>query len=282
VGNGPRNGIDEQARQSVLDAAAVLQLQRSRVARVLAQRETDGSGVASSREQVDGEVVAAGFDAIDAWMGEAVLSWHELLSVKPALTVPQLRATVPLNRERIDAGLKMISLYDHDGTEREAREILAHEERGSYLFGFASVQMKLVDRSFVLLQGPTVDGQLSVMQVSDPAVMAAAWGYWHAVVASSYRAGQQPGPVPQSDRVVARGAEPDDPDALELSSRQWRVVTLLATDTRDEAIADALGVSVRTVRADVADILGKLGVRTRFAAGMRLGYATAARRHLQA
>jgi DNA-binding CsgD family transcriptional regulator len=277
VGNGPRNGIDEQARQSVLDAAAVLQLQRSRVARVVEQ-QTSGRRPdtrATTDEGVDVEVVGAGYDAIDAWLHESIPTWRELLSVRPTATLPQLRVSVPFNRRVVADGLKMISLFDHDGTEREARDFLAREEQGSYLFGFASVQVKIVDRRFVLLQGPSVDGQLSVMRVRDPVVMEAAWRYWHAVVASSYQASEPSGLVRPADRdATSRGSH--TPEGIELSSRQWRVVTLLATDTRDEAIAEALGVSVRTVRADIADLLDKLGVRTRFAAGLRLGYATAA------
>lgn len=268
VGHGPRNSIDEQARQNVLDAAALLQLQRSRVARAL-ERELSGRRTATGAfagDSVEADVVGAGYDAIDAWMSESILSWRELLSVKPAATLPQLRVSVPFNRQLVTDGLKMISLFDHDGTEREAREFLSGEVKGSYLLGFASVQMKLVDRAFVLLQGPPVDGQLSVMRVRDRTVMEAAWRYWHAVVASSYQASDQ---LDQVRQDAASGS-------FELTDRQWRVVTLLATDTRDEAIADALGVSVRTVRADIADLLDKLGVRTRFAAGLRLGYASAA------
>jgi DNA-binding NarL/FixJ family response regulator len=111
------------------------------------------------------------------------------------------------------------------------------------------------------------------MRVRDPAVMEGAWRYWHAVVGSSYRANglTRPAPADGTDDKPGGTLEPAGP---ELSSRQWRIVTLLATDTRDDAIAETLGVSVRTVRADIADLLDQLGVRTRFAAGLRLGYAT--------
>ena len=55
-----------------------------------------------------------------------------------------------------------------------------------------------------------------------------------------------------------------------LTSRQQQVVALLLSDLADEAVAASLGVSVRTVRSDVAAILAALGVKSRFAAGARL------------
>ena len=45
---------------------------------------------------------------------------------------------------------------------------------------------------------------------------------------------------------------------------------MLTVDTRDDAIAEALEVSVRTVRSDIADLMDALGVRSRFAAGARV------------
>ena len=81
------------------------------------------------------------------------------------------------------------------------------------------------------------------------------------------------------DAVNRRGPfdvphEPDPPDGVstlgDLTPRQRQVVALMATGTGDEAIAASLGVSVRTVRSDIAALLDVLGVKTRFAAGVRL------------
>jgi hypothetical protein len=47
----------------------------------------------------------------------------------------------------------MVSLFDHDGCAPEARLLVASEQEGSYLFGVGPVQMKIVDRRYVLLQG---------------------------------------------------------------------------------------------------------------------------------
>jgi DNA-binding NarL/FixJ family response regulator len=47
-----------------------------------------------------------------------------------------------------------------------------------------------------------------------------------------------------------------------------RTLELLALGGKDEAVARHLGVSLRTVRRRVADLLEELGATTRFQAGM--------------
>lgn len=59
---------------------------------------------------------------------------------------------------------------------------------------------------------------------------------------------------------VATGAAQNPDDAL---------LQLLADGLQDEAVAEKLGVSVRTVRRRVADLLEELGARTRFQAGVQ-------------
>jgi sugar-specific transcriptional regulator TrmB len=49
------------------------------------------------------------------------------------------------------------------------------------------------------------------------------------------------------------------------------VLTLLAAGMKDETIARQLGVSTHTVRRRIAEVLDKLGVATRFQAGLALG-----------
>lgn len=76
--------------------------------------------------------------------------------------------------------------------------------------------------------------------------------------------------------VVLPGAVPGDPVALEerrnvaRAGRDERRLVLdqLARGVKDEQIARALGVSLRTVRRRIADLLQELGVRTRFQAGV--------------
>jgi DNA-binding CsgD family transcriptional regulator len=59
------------------------------------------------------------------------------------------------------------------------------------------------------------------------------------------------------------------PDAAELTSRERQLLTLLSAGSTDEAAASQLNISVRTVRRIVADIMNRLGARSRFQAGVK-------------
>jgi DNA-binding CsgD family transcriptional regulator len=242
VGLGPANRISAEAAQAVLDAAAALQVRRTEAAVVAARGELTG-----------GEVVAVGIAATQEWLHTESSAWRENLSVRPTASTAQLRASLPLNRARVSAGARMVSVFDYYGLDTDARLLLANEPIGDYLFGKAPVQMKIIDRRFVLLEGPVVDGSMSLMAIRSGPAMEAAWRYWDAVVASA---------VPVEDAGIS--------DLGVLTRRQRQVVALMASDLGDEAIAASLGVSVRTVRSEVAAILAALGVKSRFAAGVRV------------
>ena len=245
VGLGPRNSIREDQRQAALDAAAVLQVRRSELAAAVAAGHASGA-----------EVVAHGLSGINTWLDEQIPGWSEILSVRDAAIVPQLRVSLINNRRLLASGGKMMSLFDYDGTEPTARWLLAGEEHDCYRLGVAPVQMKIIDQRFVLLQGPFLGGDSTVMAVTASDCLEAAWRYWQVALASSVPA-----------REVVRGT----PYPLrQLTPRQHQVIALMAADTRDESIAAALEVSVRTVRSDIARIMEVLGVRSRFAAGVRI------------
>lgn len=245
VGLGPRSPIPESTRQAVLDAAALLQVHRSEIAARAARGAIPGA-----------EIVATGQEGIADHLLRTSPDWKELLSVRPTGVTAQLRVSVPNNRRLVERGLQMISLFDHDALDLEARLLLANETLGSYLFGVAPVQMKIIDRRYVLLQGPEIDGDVSLMAVTSRACLDAAWRYWDSAVSSA---------VELSTRPV---------EGQVLSARQHQIIGLLAADLNDEAVAATLSISVRTVRSDVAALLEVLGVRSRFAAGMRLGLST--------
>ncbi len=237
----PRKRIAEPDRQAVLDAAALLQVRRTEIATALAEGRP-----------VDAEIVGASSKRRSQLFLEDQDSWTELLSVRPAATSYQLRGSLPNTRRLLAAGLRMTSIYDADGVSPDARLLLAGERAGTYLVSVAPVQMKIVNREYVLLQGPFRDGQGTVMAVRSRPCLDAAWRYWEVVQKTAIAVG-----------------ETVDPPAV-LTPRQGQVVALMASGANDNAIAVALGVSVRTVRSDVAGILDALGVSSRFAAGVRL------------
>jgi DNA-binding CsgD family transcriptional regulator len=236
--------IDESQKQVVLDAAAALQVRRSEVAAALARGPVP-----------DAEIIADGHDhaTLNGRLTAQFDRWQELLSVRTWATVENLRFSLPNNRMLLDRGLRMSSIFDAHGVGLGALLLLANEPVGGYLVSFAPVTMKIVNRNSVMLQGPeTEDGAHTVMTVRSAACLEAAWRYWEAVRRYA---------VPAGDRIGVLS---------DLTPRQRQVVALMADGLGDDAIATAIGVSTRTVRSDIAALLDLLGVRTRFAAGVRL------------
>jgi DNA-binding CsgD family transcriptional regulator len=64
-------------------------------------------------------------------------------------------------------------------------------------------------------------------------------------------------------------ADDDLPDDTDLSGREQEMLRLLALGATDEVAAAQLGISVRTVRRMVAQIMNRLGARSRFQAGVK-------------
>ncbi|WP_121252129.1 helix-turn-helix transcriptional regulator [Nocardioides ferulae] len=234
--------FDPVVVQRIMDAGALLQVRRSALAAAL-----------DAGQQPGAEVVARGLREINQWLAAQLFTWRELLSVRLTSTADALRYSVPNNRKFVAGGGRMVSLLDYYRTEPMVRLLLGGEQYGEYLFCYATVQMKIVDRQLVLLEGPVQDGEPTLMAVSDPGCVAAASAYWRTLMASAF---------PCTD---ARS------DLGELTPRQRQIVALLAGDASDEQIAKALGISVRTVRYDVAHLLDRLDARSRFAAGVRIG-----------
>jgi DNA-binding CsgD family transcriptional regulator len=59
------------------------------------------------------------------------------------------------------------------------------------------------------------------------------------------------------------------PDTAELTARERELLALLSSGSTDESAAVRLDVSVRTVRRMVADLMHRLGARSRFQAGVK-------------
>lgn len=57
--------------------------------------------------------------------------------------------------------------------------------------------------------------------------------------------------------------------SVDFSERELIILRMLANGMKDEAMARALGVSTRTLRRAITDIMGKLGVSSRFQMGAR-------------
>ena len=114
----------------------------------------------------------------------------------------------------------------------------------------------------VMMNALVIDGQTAVLPADSPdntvavlrlnSVIAAATGFFERV---------WPDAVPFGDSDVVMAAE--------LSWREQEVLRLMALGCTDEHAAAQLGISVRTVRRMVAQLMNRLGARSRFQAGVK-------------
>lgn len=108
----------------------------------------------------------------------------------------------------------------------------------------------VVDGSVVVLPADSANGSVAVLRLTS-------------VVATALELFERiwPDAVPLADR--------DLPDETDLSLREQEMLRLLALGATDEVAAAHLDISVRTVRRMVAQIMNRLGARSRFQAGVK-------------
>lgn len=234
--------IDLLARQRVLDASLELLWCRRDALRALTGQPSGPNAA------VGAKVVASG--DLTAWTMEQAARWRHLLSTRAAVSGTSLARSMPNNRRICagDNGLRMVSIFDYESTEPEARSLLEHEPSTAYYYAFVPLQIKIVDRRQVLMQGPADHCEQSLISLTSGRALSAAGTYWSAVRETAVPC-RRPAAVPA------------------LSDRQVEIFDLMLTGLTDEVIARTLGVSVRTVRGDVSDAEAAMGVCSRFAAG---------------
>ncbi|WP_162908005.1 helix-turn-helix transcriptional regulator [Allorhizocola rhizosphaerae] len=136
-------------------------------------------------------------------------------------------------------------LADHkmDGT------LTRLSQSGSHIRVVPSVQMQMwiIDDSQVLTTYTSDDNELSMLIISDTAVVSGL----HDAFSKLHTQGIAYAPTAEPGGGV-------------LTPAQRRVLSLMALGHRDTEIAEILGISERTIRRYVSDILDRLGASTRF------------------
>ena len=196
--------------------------------------------------------LVAGFDGLTAVVAEAVHdhSGEVLSMVRP----PVGEAPVPLlvARAAVAGGrrLEWRSLHAHDALEGPGDGLAAELGRvGATIRVGRRVPLKILifaGRAALLKADPERQDQGDMLVVRNPSILAALTTMFELFWERATPMGRLGGGL----------AAPDQ-----------RLLRLLAAGLQDEAVADELGVSVRTVRRRVADLMEDLGARTRFQAG---------------
>lgn len=231
------------AQQAVHDAALPLQLVRARYC----------DDVTAGRPVTDGELVTGGLGAMRQRLDDLYAGAEELLAVSTFTgSLDDYRATHRNNRAVVERGVRMLSLFHWGSLDPGVADLIARAEDMPYYAAFGPIQMKVLDRATVVVEGPTVAGERSLLLMRSAEAVAAGMRFIRAVRSSAIRAG--------ATRRSVSG----------LTDRQELVASLLAGGLQDREIAETLDVSTRTVRSDVADLMRILGSPTRFSAGIRL------------
>jgi DNA-binding CsgD family transcriptional regulator len=231
------------SRQVVLDASLRLQLVRARYCDEWAA----GQGTA------DVHVFGTDVASLRGWIQAQLESCGELIAVTTTRG-QTLEAFVPAhryNRSLVERGVRMTSFFDASGASNQLRHFIIAADDMPYYLACGSMQVKVLDGERVMVEGPLVEDRRSLMLMRGTEALNAARQYLKAVRDTAVRACEF------RDRTG------------DLTARQHVIAQQLEDGLTDDEIADRLGLSVRTVRYEVARLMEAFEVGTRFAAGVR-------------
>jgi DNA-binding CsgD family transcriptional regulator len=192
---------------------------------------------------------------------------REIISVlQRSQTVEQYLPSHRLNQRLVGDGVGMLSLFETRSLSRPMLELLASAEDMPYYCCYGPIQVKILDRTWVVIDGPIRDELPTILLTNDRELRSNALRYVRAV---------QDNAVPARDFLAQQDmADGENQGSGVLTERQRNIAALLDAGATDEQVGQALGLSVRTVRYEVAHILGALHARNRFGAGRRYGELT--------
>ncbi|MFI9782216.1 LuxR C-terminal-related transcriptional regulator [Kitasatospora sp. NPDC051984] len=254
--------LPPQTAIAALAAPVEAEIQRSRAE--LAHRQAQVAGFLAYHRQVRetggaGEIEVIGDlqDVRDALDRASAECRSEVLTSQPGggSRVPAaMEEALRRDRALLGRGVRMRTLYHHtarfNGPSQayvEAATALGAEYRTAHeLFG----RLIVFDRELAFL--PLSDGTWGALVVRQEALLAYLCGIFEQAWSLA--------------RPFAAAAE----DGLEQVSQELdrTIVRMLAAGLKDEAIARRLGMSLRTARRHIADIMDELGAESRFQAGV--------------
>lgn len=183
----------------------------------------------------------------------------ECLSFMPGggLSDAGIAAGLPLHEGALRRGVSVQTVYldsvrNHAPTRNYARELIAAggEVRTAPAL---PTRLLIVDREIALLPLNPHDSREGAAQIVGCGVVAALVAIFEQVWAAATPFSRQPGR-----------------DQAGLNGQERELLQLLARGLTDDAAAKRLGLSLRTVRRMMADLMDRLGARSRFEAGLQV------------
>ncbi|MEV8566899.1 LuxR family transcriptional regulator [Streptomyces sp. NPDC051322] len=186
----------------------------------------------------------------------------EALAIHPSsiLSEEGTKAAQPLNQRALDRGVRFRSIYlDSITKERATLEYVRWvRERGGEIRTAPSLPMRLliVDNRCVVVGEGTEDGRPTALVLANRTMVTAMTALFESYWKHATRLG-----VP---------APPDDGG---LTPQERELIRLLASGAKDDAIARALGIGLRTERRMVAELSERIGASSRFELGAKAARA---------
>lgn len=173
-----------------------------------------------------------------------------MLRARPANALEQMRARMT------DSGVSVHKLYTPRAVQLDRPQLTELSELGVHVrihpTGLAQEAI-IIDRKVAILAGPPTTGVRTYSVVRAPAVVAAVRGLYQATWDSATN----------FTDIMANLTTPA------IDAEGLAILRQLSAGRKDQAAARELGVSVRTYRRRVAELMVLLGADSRFQAGVR-------------
>lgn len=215
---------------------------------------------AAHRERHDVECLV-GIDAIQQRLEElAARCESECLSFMPggAQSAASLEASKPLDQDLMDRGVRVLTLYMDSVSNDQATLDYARwlTERGGQvrITPTLPIRMVMFDREVALLPVDPENTRKGAELLRGPGVITALVALFERIWETAGLFGTD------------RDRERDDTG---LKPKEAELLRLLLQGCTDEIAARKLGVSLRTVRRTMSDLMSRLEARSRFEAGAR-------------
>ncbi|MFD9394243.1 helix-turn-helix domain-containing protein [Streptomyces sp. NPDC060000] len=229
--------------------------------RELVEVVAEYSGLNQSAQHPDSEILT-GIDAIRLRIESlATGCTDEVMAFvpSPSMSSANMAASRPLDSNALNRSIRMRSIYlesiKNDGETTEYVHWLAEQGAQVRVAPTLPPRMVIYDRSTAIVPVDPEETRKGALVLRGHGVVSALCELFERVWESSQPVGEPP----------AEGAAPGEEP--QLSARSQAIVVLLAKGHTDEMIARRLGVSVRTVRRETAELAAQLGARTKFQAG---------------
>ncbi|RPE39184.1 regulatory LuxR family protein [Streptomyces sp. Ag109_O5-1] len=241
-----RHQADLAAHHQRIEAA------RAAAAQLIAECAHLAPGNAPGEEVIPAE----GIHSFLMELGEQAHS--EVMTFAPggAHSAVDLAAGRAANQTILDKGVRMRTIYldsiKHDACTRSHLTWLTEQGASVRTIPTLPIRMIIADRQIAVLPTTINDARQGALIVRRDSILTALCGLFEAMWTAATPFGQP-----------TRGS------VEELSRQHTQTLELLAQGMTDEAIAKRMGLSARTIRRTVADLLDKLQARSRFEAGKR-------------